>query len=239
MKKTFYFIAVFAILICSLFTSSFIAFAEDESYIDASESKSIYFIGDQFDYENVKVMYLGFEIPSTNLTIEGFATNAVGTKTVKLSYKDIQISYKVNVYQKVKEIRLISVVHKTSYFTGEEITVADMKIQLVYQTDDTKNVNVEKAWIKGFDSSVPCEKQTLTIDFGGITTTYDVEIKAIEYPENNFSEKSLDAKEQSTLKKADTSGAKVALIVVWSVGVLAIVACIIVNALKYLKGAKK
>jgi len=77
LKKAFYLIVVFAIIICSLFTGSFIAFADDESYIDTSKSKSVYFIGDQFDYDNVKVMYSGFEIPSTSLTIEGFATNAV------------------------------------------------------------------------------------------------------------------------------------------------------------------
>ena len=238
MKKLF----VVCIILIAMLSATYVGAGKvaeaDGSYIDISEAKTVYFIGDTFDYGSVSVIYDGFEIQPTNLTVEGFSADTAGPRTVKLSYKGMSVSYTIAVYRKVKEIRLISVTHKTSYFTGEAITVADMKIQLVYENDETKNINVEKGWIKGFDSSRPTAKQTLTIDFGGVKTSYDVEIKAIEFPDRNFEEIDLPEENAETLEKAKNKSGRTAFIVVWAASLVLLTACVVFVSVKYMRRGK-
>lgn len=237
MKKLFAVCLILAVMLSVPFAK--VVKAEESSYIDISDARTVYFIGDTFDYGSVSVVYNGFEIQSTNLTVEGFSANTLGSRTVKLSYNGMSVSYAITVYQRVKEIRLISVTHKTSYFTGEQISVADMKIQLVYENDETKNINVEKGWIKGFDSSRPTKKQTLTIDFGGVTTSYDVEIKSVEFPAKNYEETGLTKENADLLEKAENTTGKIAIIVIWAVSLAVLSACVIFMAVKYRRRGKQ
>lgn len=237
MKKLFAVCLILAVMLSVPFAK--VVKAEESSYIDISDARTVYFIGDTFDYGSVSVVYNGFEIQSTNLTVEGFSANTLGSRTVKLSYNGMSVSYNITVYQRVKEIRLISVTHKTSYFTGEQISVADMKIQLVYENDETKNINVEKGWIKGFDSSRPTKKQTLTIDFGGVTTSYDVEIKSVEFPAKNYEETGLTKENADLLEKAENTTGKIAFIVIWAVSLAVLSACVIFMAVKYRRRGKQ
>ncbi|MBQ7326503.1 MAG: bacterial Ig-like domain-containing protein [Clostridia bacterium] len=73
---------------------------------------------------------------------------------------------------------------KTVYYVGD---VADYSGLIVYidgKGDEDMtivyNVNPELFTITGFDSSAPVEEQIITVDVGGHTATFTVEIKAID-----------------------------------------------------------
>lgn len=235
--KRFFFMIATLIFIC---TFSVQADAQtvhaEENYIDVSNIKLVYFIGDEFDTMGIKCMYKGFEISPSMINVEGFTSATTGDKTVKLSYGELNVSFRVTVFQPVTEIRLISVTHKTSYFTNEKLSVADLKIQLVYKSGERKNVNVDEKWVKGFDTTSPVDKQTLIIDFGGITTTYDIEVKEILFPDKNYVETKLDDSVANALRNAENPAIKAVFFVVWGVAFVVIAGTLVLTVIKRKRG---
>ena len=233
MKKIVIILVLGLMIMPCVFFSPKATFAEEDSRIDVADARTIYFIGESFDKSGIKCVYNGFDIAAEFIEVNGFSTASTGETTVKLSYQDISVSYVITVYPQVESIRLISVIHKTSYFVNEKLTVADMKIQLVYKNGERKNINVDARWVKGFDSSVPTEKQTLTIDFGGKTATYDIEVKAISYPENNFVETEIEPEIADALDKALNPVGKTWYFIVWGISVAVLAGCLSVCIIKF------
>ena len=92
-------------------------------------------------------------------------------------------------YAKVSEvkptsIKINSTTHKTSYYKGDDINVANLTVEAT-TADGTKfTVNVVANMISGFDSST-LGKQTVTITLNGCTATYSVDVKDVNVTELN------------------------------------------------------
>ncbi len=72
---------------------------------------------------------------------------------------------------------------KTVYYVGDTPNYSGLKIGVEQVGDKgyllTYDENYSELTITGFDSSAPTEKQTITVQYKGFTTTFTVEIKEI------------------------------------------------------------
>ena len=83
---------------------------------------------------------------------------------------------------KAKSISINSKNHKTSYYVGDDINVANLTVEATTSDGTKVTVNVTADMISGFDSS-KLGKQTLTITMDGCTTTYSVEVSTADVRE--------------------------------------------------------
>ena len=108
-------------------------------------------------------------------------------------------------YAKVSEVKPTSIKinstnHKTSYYVGDDINVANLTVEATTSDGTKVTVNVTADMISGFDSS-KLGKQTLTITMDGCTTTYSVEVST-----TNVTELSVTASEVVETIKGLTAG---------------------------------
>ena len=92
-------------------------------------------------------------------------------------------------YAKVSEVKPTSIeinstTHKTSYYQGDDINVANLTVEGTIADGTKFTVNVTADMISGFDSS-KLGKQTLTITLKGCTATYSVNVKDFKETEQN------------------------------------------------------
>ncbi|MBQ2294252.1 MAG: leucine-rich repeat protein [Spirochaetales bacterium] len=92
-------------------------------------------------------------------------------------------------YAKVSEVKLTAIkinstTHKTSYYVGDDINVANLTVEGTIADGTKFTVNVTADMISGFDSSKLGE-QTLTITLKGCTATYSVNVKDFKETEQN------------------------------------------------------
>jgi len=65
---------------------------------------------------------------------------------------------------------------KTSFFVGDILDISGLEVTGHYSDETSKIEEITEESITGFDSSLPATEQILTITFGGVTTTYIIEI---------------------------------------------------------------
>ena len=92
-------------------------------------------------------------------------------------------------YVKVSEVKptvitVNSTTHKTSYYQGDDINVANLTVEATTADGTKLTVNVTPDMISGFDSS-KLGTQTVTITLNSCEITYNVEVKDIEVTEIN------------------------------------------------------
>ena len=110
-------------------------------------------------------------------------TDADGTKTRECSvcgYKDTVTDEgsKIIVPEFVAEaISVNSTNHKTTYDVGDYLDVSGLTIEVTKEDGTTKTVYVTESMVDGF-YSYTAGTQTLTITYGGCTTTFDVTVVA-------------------------------------------------------------
>ena len=83
---------------------------------------------------------------------------------------------------KAKSISINSKNHKTSYYVGDDINVANLTVEATTSDGTKVTVNVTADMISGFDSSKLGE-QTLTITMDGCKATYSVEVSTANVTE--------------------------------------------------------
>ncbi len=82
----------------------------------------------------------------------------------------------------LQSISVSSTAHKTEYYVGDTLDVANLTIEAVYSDGSTQTVPVTANMVSGFDSSVAAESQTLTIRYENQTATYTVRITGSQQP---------------------------------------------------------
>lgn len=66
---------------------------------------------------------------------------------------------------------------KRSYYVGETFDPSGIKMQAMAKNGDSTYIsNPEELEFSGFDSSVPCEKQWITVTYMGVSAQFDIEI---------------------------------------------------------------
>lgn len=78
----------------------------------------------------------------------------------------------------LQRIEITHPADKLAYFTADALDISGLAVTGTYSDGTTSQLPITLANITGFDSSVPCAAQTLTISVEGKTATYTVSIKA-------------------------------------------------------------
>lgn len=125
----------------------------------------------------------------SNYTISGFDNTKTDEQpiTVSYTYNGVTKTTTINVTLTAVALESIAVdessVLKKEYTVGDELDLTGLVLALTYN-DTSKNTTVEYSdenkddfGVSGFNSSDPAESQTVTITYGGKTTTFDVVIK--------------------------------------------------------------
>ena len=115
-----------------------------------------------------RVDVTGFDssVEHTNLPLTvTFTENGVNQKA----------TYNVNVKDTVTAVRLKVIPNKTDYKYNEELDVTGGEIEIT-KGSGTTTINLESSMVSGYDKTTLGE-QTLTITYGGQTTTYKVNVK--------------------------------------------------------------
>ena len=115
-----------------------------------------------------RVNVTGFDssVEHTNLPLTvTFTENGVNQKA----------TYNVNVKDTVTAVRLKVIPNKTDYKYNEELDVTGGEIEIT-KGSGTTTINLESSMVSGYNKTTLGE-QTLTITYGGQTTTYKVNVK--------------------------------------------------------------
>ena len=115
-----------------------------------------------------RVNVTGFDssVEHTNLTLTvTFTENGVNQKA----------TYNVDVKDTVTSVTLKVVPNKTEYKYNEELDVTGGKIEIT-KGSGTTTINLDSSMVSGYDKTTLGER-TLTITYGGQTTTYKVNVK--------------------------------------------------------------
>ena len=115
-----------------------------------------------------RVNVTGFDssVEHTNLPLTvTFTENGVNQKA----------TYNVDVKDTVTSVTLKVVPNKTEYKYNEELDVTGGKIEIT-KGSGTTTINIDSSMVSGYDKTILGER-TLTITYGGQTTTYKVNVK--------------------------------------------------------------
>ena len=109
--------------------------------------------------------------------VTGFDNTIVGTQTLTVSYAEQTTTFQVEIQAKtLAELTLAQTPTKTIYLLGEEVLdITGGQIRLIYNNDTSEIVDMTADMVSGFDGNT-AGVQTITVSYGGLTTTYQIEV---------------------------------------------------------------
>ena len=150
--------------------------------VKTNPTKVSYYQGESLDstgltltgtYNNGKT-----ETIATGFTCSALDSSSAGTKTITVTYQGLTTTFNVTVVA----VNLVSVAVKTmpnkvSYFTGESFDQTGLTLTATYNNGNTETITTGIT-CTGFSSATAGQK-TITASYGGKSTTFTVEVKAI------------------------------------------------------------
>ena len=117
----------------------------------------------------------------------------------------------------LKSFYISSEPSKKSYYVGDDVNYSGLEIYLRGENLTQYYVSYDEApddfKISGFDSSAPAEKQTITVEYGGFTDTFVVEIKELPVAQPTLTDIHLDPMPKTEYKLGEPFTIKDAMIV--------------------------
>ncbi len=116
----------------------------------------------------------------SKVTTSGFNSTTTGTKTITVSYGGKSTTFTVTVNAKtLSSISVKTKPSKTTYIQGESLNLAGGVLTLTYNNNTTETVSMtdSKVTTSGFNSTTAGTK-TITVSYGGKTTTFTVTVNA-------------------------------------------------------------
>ena len=115
----------------------------------------------------------------TDYTVSGYDSTKVGKQTVTVHYLDMTDTFDVTVAEgELSSIEIASNPSKTTYFTGEQLDTSGLSVKLNYANNSSKTIT-DGFDVSGFDNQT-VGTNTLTVSYGGKTTTFTVTIVSSE-----------------------------------------------------------
>ena len=115
-------------------------------------------------------------IPVTSSMISGFSTAAEGNGFVAIiTYEGLQTNYTYNVTDDIVSIAM-DTTPKTNYLVGDTLDVTGGTITVTKKSGATETVNIAPTMVSGFDSTAEVTGQTLTVEYQGLQTTYQINV---------------------------------------------------------------
>lgn len=129
--------------------------------------------------------------------ISGFSNAVPGQLTLTVNYGGVTDTFEVKILEKsLVSIEVSALPRNMEYLEGRDaLDLYGGLLLLTYDNGTTKEISLYDAQVTGFDNTVPGE-QTLTVSYGGKTTTFTVtivaktvtRIRVHEYPETSYLE---------------------------------------------------
>jgi surface protein len=162
--------------------------------LTALPEKVEYFVGEDFSAKGgaLKITYNNGDTKIIDLTadgvkISGFDKNKATKQTLKVECLGKETTFEVLVKAKsAVSISITTSPKKTEYIKGEKLDVSEGEITVKYDSGEEKIVELSATKISGYDRN-KVGKQTLTVEYQGLTTTFDVEVEQeniVPKPEN-------------------------------------------------------
>jgi hypothetical protein len=119
-------------------------------------------------------------LPSSDVTVSGFDATQVKVQTITLTYEGKTATFDVEVIAKViSSIAVTTKPTKLEYIEGQSLDVIGGVLTATYNDNSTETVNLksENVKVSGFDAT-QTGKQTITVEYGGKTATFEVIVNA-------------------------------------------------------------
>ncbi len=154
----------------------------DSIDITTEPTKTSYTYGDDLDLSGMVVKAYYSDNTSktiTDYTVSGYDPTKVGKQTVTVHYLDMTDTFEVTVAEgELSSIEIASNPSKTTYFTGEQLDTSGLSVKLNYANGSSKTIT-DGFDVSGFDNQT-VGTNTLTVSYGGKTTTFTVTIVSSE-----------------------------------------------------------
>ena len=150
--------------------------------VKTNPTKMSYYQGEALDstgltltatYNNGKT-----ETVTTGFTCSALDSSSAGQKTITVTYQGLTTTFSVTVIAvNLVSVSVKTMPNKTSYFTGESFDQTGLTLTATYNNGNTETVS-SGIECTGFSSATAGQK-TVTASYGGKSTTFTVEVKAI------------------------------------------------------------
>ncbi|MDD6275633.1 MAG: bacterial Ig-like domain-containing protein, partial [Clostridia bacterium] len=156
-----------------------------EISVQTLPDKTEYFVGDSaFDASGLTILatYNNGDtdiLTEDDVILSGFTSANPGEVTITVEYEDLSTTFNVT----VKAVELTSIAvktmpNKTEYFTDDALDTTGLTLTATYNNGTTATVT-EGFTVSGYVAS-KTGTQTLTVEYQGETTTFDVVVKSVE-----------------------------------------------------------
>jgi len=128
-------------------------------------------------------------LKNENVKVTGFDNSKLGKNTITIGYEEKTVTFDIEIVEKqISKIEITKRPTKTNYTqNSEKLDLTGGELTIAYNDESTEKISMENENIKatGFDNS-KLGKNTITVEYKGKTTTFDIEIitKKEEKPEN-------------------------------------------------------
>ena len=150
--------------------------------VKTNPTKMSYYQGEALDstgltltatYNNGKT-----ETVTTGFTCSALDSSSAGQKTITVTYQGLTTTFSVTVIAvNLVSVSVKTMPNKTSYFTGEPFDQTGLTLTATYNNGNTETIS-SGIECTGFSSATAGQK-TVTASYGGKSTTFTVEVKAI------------------------------------------------------------
>ena len=150
--------------------------------VKTNPTKMSYYQGEALDstgltltatYNNGKT-----ETVTTGFTCSALDSSSAGQKTITVTYQGLTTTFSVTVIAvNLVSVSVKTMPNKTSYFTGESFDQTGLTLTATYNNGNTETISSGIS-CTGFSSATAGQK-TVTASYGGKSTTFTVEVKAI------------------------------------------------------------
>ena len=118
------------------------------------------------------------ETVTTGFTCSALDSSSAGQKTITVTYQGLTTTFSVTVIAvNLVSVSVKTMPNKTSYFTGEPFDQTGLTLTATYNNGNTETIS-SGIECTGFSSATAGQK-TVTASYGGKSTTFTVEVKAI------------------------------------------------------------
>ncbi len=154
--------------------------------VNSSTHKTAYYVGESLDVTNLTIEATKSDttketIPVTAGMVSGFnSLTATASQTLTITYEGRTTTYNISVSDvTVTGIAVNSSTHKTAYYVGDTLDVTNLSIEVTNSDTTKETIPVTAGMVSGFNSVTAAASQTLTITYGGQTTTYNISVSDV------------------------------------------------------------
>lgn len=154
----------------------------DRLSVESMPLKTEYYVGDSIDLNGLKVR-CNYSNNDSEIISEGYDISSVdmstaGEKNIVISYKGLNTSFKINVYDVVPvSAKLVSKPNKTDYFVGDRVDLSGIKMDVTYNNGKQETITTGFSCSKDvFDTS---GDQLIEIEYKGVSVFTNVSVHSI------------------------------------------------------------